>query len=102
LKPSARGELEITDLIQAYIQEKNISAHMLSRGNVWFDVGTPDSLLQGSIFVEVLQNRQNVLIASPEEIAWRMGLLSLQDYKNMIAGLPKCSYREALEMTLAS
>lgn len=102
LKPSARGELEITDLIRSYIKEGNIAAHQLGRGNVWFDVGTPDSLLQGSIFVEVLQNRQNVLIASPEEIAWRMEFISTQEYQKIIAGLPNCSYRESLEMTLSS
>ncbi len=100
LKPSARGELEITDLIRHYIASGNVMTHKLGRGNVWFDVGTPDFLLQGSIFVEVLQNRQNVLIASPEEIAWRMGLLSLDHYQRLIAALPNCAYREALEATL--
>lgn len=100
LKPSARGELEITDLIRLYIKDDNIVANKLGRGNVWFDVGTPDSLLEGSNFVEVLQNRQNLLIASPEEISWRMGWLSLDQYKSLIESLPNCSYKESLQATL--
>ena len=99
LKPSARGELEITDLIRSYIAD-GAEAHKLTRGNVWFDVGTPEALLQASALVEMLQNRQNVLIASPEEIAWRMSFIQLADYKKAIESLPNCSYRASLEMTL--
>lgn len=102
LKPSARGELEITDLIRSYITNGLLSAHKLTRGNVWFDVGTPDSLLQGAIFVEVLQNRQNVLIASPEEIALRMQFVSLEDYKGLISVMPNCLYKDSLQMVLTS
>jgi glucose-1-phosphate thymidylyltransferase len=102
LKPSARGEFEITDLIRSYIGRDGIDSHRLSRGNVWFDVGTPEALLQASIFVEVLQNRQNLLIASPEEIAWRMNFIKPDDYKKIISALPNCSYRAALEMTLVA
>src|SRR5690606_22738035 len=71
LNPSERGELEITDLIRSYLKEKKLLTHKLGRGNVWLDIGTPDSLLEAANFVEMIQNRQNFLIASPEEIAWR-------------------------------
>lgn len=102
LKPSERGELEITDLIRHYMNDDNISANKLSRGNIWLDIGTPEALLQASTLIEVMQNRQNLLIASPEEVAWRMNWLSLTQYKAAINSLPQCSYRSALEMTLTS
>jgi glucose-1-phosphate thymidylyltransferase len=100
LKPSPRGETEITDLIRTYINEGRVKSNCLARGNVWFDVGTPDSLLQASLFVEMMQNRQNILIASPEEIAWRMGMITQQNYIDLISTMPKSQYRNALELTL--
>lgn len=100
LKPSDRGELEITDLIRGYIDDDSLTAHKLTRGNVWFDVGSPDALLQASNFVEVLQNRQGILISSPEEIAWRVNLITDDDYSNLIKAMPKSSYRKSLELTL--
>ncbi len=102
LTPSARGELEITDLIRSYLSNDKIEAHRLGRGNIWLDIGTPEALLQAANLIEVLQNRQNLLIASPEEIAWRMSWLSEQKYKETIQNLPQCSYRTSLEMTLIS
>jgi len=102
LKPSARGELEITDLIRHYMKEDSIKAHKLGRGNIWLDIGTPEALLQAANLIEVLQNRQNLLIASPEEIAWRMSWLSLDQYKAAIESIPQCSYRSSLEITLAA
>ena len=100
LKPSARGELEITDLIREYILEGRINAQKLTRGNVWFDVGSPDALLHASNFVEVLQNRQDILISSPEEVAWRVNLITTKQYKTLIEAMPKCTYRKSLELTL--
>lgn len=100
LTPSARGELEITDLIREYIKEDKIESNRLSRGCVWFDVGTPDALLQASNFVEVLQNRQYILISSPEEIAWRMGMITKDDYVNSINQMPNSKYKDSLLKTL--
>lgn len=100
LSPSKRNELEITDLIKTYMADDVVDGHKLGRGNVWFDVGTPDSLLMAAHFVEVIQNRQNLLIASPEEIAWRMKFIGEDDYKKLIASMPMCLYRTALEATL--
>ncbi len=102
LKPSARGELEITDLLRHYIKEGRITTSQLGRGNVWFDIGTPESMLQASSFVEMIQNRQRLLISSPEEVAWRMGWISTEAYKERISALPACSYRSSLELALIS
>jgi glucose-1-phosphate thymidylyltransferase len=99
LKPSKRGELEITELISSYINEKKIEFYKLGRGTVWFDAGTPDALLEASNFVEVIQNRQNLLIASPEEIAWRMEFIARKEYEKLIEAMPKGIYRNSLEAT---
>lgn len=102
LQPSSRGELEITDLIREYIHAGDIHLHKMGRGNIWFDMGTPESMLQASNLIEVLQNRQNILIASPEEISWRMGFISQDQYLRLIEKMPKCSYKNSLERSLTS
>ncbi len=102
LKPSDRGELEITDLIKDYIKDDLVALKKFNRGYVWFDVGSPDALLQASNFVEVLQNRQDILISSPEEIAWRVGLITDQDYQNLIKDMPNSTYKNSLRQTLES
>tara|TARA_R110001592_G_scaffold29350_16_gene106720 strand:- start:8489 stop:9367 length:879 start_codon:yes stop_codon:yes gene_type:complete len=102
LRPSKRGELEITDLIREYIKDDLVDLRKLNRGYVWFDVGSPDALLQASNFVEVLQNRQDILICSPEEVAWRVGLITVQDYKHLIEAMPNSSYKNSLRQTLES
>jgi glucose-1-phosphate thymidylyltransferase len=70
LRPSARGELEITDLNKKYLKEGNLKVCKLLRGMVWFDTGTPDSMMEASQFIQTLQNRQNILIGSPQEVAF--------------------------------
>ena len=82
LKPSIRGELEITDLNKRYIQEGRVDLCVLGRGNMWMDVGTPASLLEAGNFIAQIDERQGLKISCPEEIAWRMGYISdeqLQD-----------------------
>lgn len=96
LRRSARGELEIVDLIKTYIQDNKVSVTQLGRGYVWFDAGTPKSLLDASQYVEVIQSRQGVFIASPEEVAWRMGYIDNSAFENCIAKLPKCKYQTYL------
>jgi len=76
LKPSARGELEITDLNRAYLAENALSVERMGRGYAWLDTGTPDSLLEAAEFVGTLERRQGVKIACPEEIAYRAGWIS--------------------------
>ena len=100
LRPSSRGELEIADLITSYIQEVKAESTILERGYAWFDVGTPKALLNASQYVEVIQSRQGVIIASPEEVAWRMGFISSDAFEKQVTSLPKCAYQQALESIL--
>ena len=76
LKPSARGELEITDINNRYLQDNCLNLKLFERGIAWLDTGTPESLLQAAHFIEVIQERQDIIISSPEEIAWRMNYIS--------------------------
>lgn len=96
LIPSARGELEIVDLIRSYINENSVKVTQLGRGFAWFDAGTPKSLLEASQYVEVIQSRQGISIASPEEIAWRMGFISLDTLKKLVNVMPASKYKESL------
>ena len=96
LKPSLRGELEIVDLIKTYIEEDNLSVTQLGRGYVWFDAGTPKSLLDAAHYVEVIQSRQGVFIASPEEVAWRMGFIDSQKFQKNLKEIPQSKYQEYL------
>ena len=73
VRPSPRGELEITDLNRIYLEEGALQVEKLGRGCAWLDAGTPDSLLQASTFVQTIQSRQGMLVGCPEEVAFRMG-----------------------------
>jgi glucose-1-phosphate thymidylyltransferase len=75
VKPSARGELEITDLNRLYLEEGSLHVEKLGRGCAWLDAGTPDSLLQAASFVQTIQSRQGMLVGCPEEVAFRMGYI---------------------------
>jgi len=75
LRPSPRGELEITDLNQLYLRDGALNVERLGRGTAWLDAGTPDSLLQAATFVQTIQSRQGNLVGSPEEVAFRMGFI---------------------------
>ncbi len=75
IRPSARGELEITDLNRIYLEEGSLHVERLSRGCAWLDAGTPDSLLQSATFVQTIQSRTGMLVGSPEEVAFRMGFI---------------------------
>jgi glucose-1-phosphate thymidylyltransferase len=101
IKPSARGEYEITDLNNLYIREKRLAVELLGRGFAWFDAGTHDSLLEAGEFVRVLQHRQGQLVASPEEIAFRNGWLTTDELKAVAHTLGNTQYGRRLLDNLA-
>lgn len=92
LKPSARGELEITDLNRVYLERGKLNLVRLGRGVAWLDTGTPAAMLQASQFVQTVQERQGLQIACPEEIAFQNGWLSPAELEKCIADLGKTSY----------
>jgi len=96
VKPSARGELEITSVNEAYLQEKRLHVGILDRGYAWLDTGTHDSLAEASIYVEVLEKRQGLKIACLEEIAYRHGWISAEDIKRLAAPMAKNGYGQYL------
>ena len=96
LKPSKRGELEISDLNQSYIKDKKLKVKVLNRGFTWLDTGTFDSLLEASNFISLVQNRQNTIVACPEEIAFLNKWINKSDIKKAIKGM-QSTYGEYLK-----
>ncbi len=96
VKPSARGELEITSVNRAYLNAGTLSVALLRRGFAWLDTGTHDSLQEAGTFVEVLQKRQGMKISCPEEIAWRRGWISSEDLFRLADPLKKNDYGQYL------
>lgn len=96
LTPSARGELEITDVNKHYLQNKRLTVEKLGRGTAWLDTGTHRSLLDASNFIAVLEERQGLKIGSPEELAWRMGLIGNTQLSTLAEKLKKSGYGEYL------
>jgi len=96
LRPSARGELEITDVNQTYLSSGDLTVEKLGRGFAWLDTGTHESLLQAAEFVQTIEQRQGFKIASPEEIAWRMGFIDDQQLEALAEPLAKSGYGEYL------
>lgn len=97
LKPSARGELEITDANVEYLRRGQLHVHRLSRGFAWLDAGTSSSLHEASAYVQTIEKRQGVKIGCPEEAAFRQGFLSMQNLQSLAAKLPNCEYRAYLD-----
>lgn len=100
IKPSHRNELEITDINNIYLKEKNTNIEFLNRGIAWIDAGTPESLLDAAIFVHSFQKRTNTIIACPEEIAYNSKWISVQDIDNAIKKYNKSEYGKYLERIL--
>ena len=102
LRPSARGELEITDLNAVYLKRSQLRVQKIGRGFAWFDAGTPDSMLEAANFVATIEKRQGFKIAAPEEIALRQGFISAEDLERLIAErYPNSDYGRYLSEILA-
>jgi len=96
LKPSARGELEITDVNRAYMERGDLFVEVLGRGFAWLDTGTHASLVEASHFIQILEERQGMRISSPEEIALRLGYITLDQFRNLAERCAKSSYGQYL------
>ena len=102
LKPSARGELEITDVNRAYLEKGQLAVQIMGRGYAWLDTGTPESLIDAAEFVRTLEKRQGFKIACPEEIAWRKGFIDQAQVERLAAQLGKSAYAEYVRNTINS
>jgi len=96
LKPSARGELEITAVNVEYLRRSHLRVHRLSRGFAWLDAGTSSSLHEASAYVQTIEKRQGIKVGCPEEAAFRRGFLSLPQLEAIVGKMPNCEYREYL------
>jgi glucose-1-phosphate thymidylyltransferase len=96
LKPSARGELEITDVNKTYLETESLQVRVLSRGIAWLDTGTHESLMQAAQYIQVLQERQGLMVACPEEIAYSMGYIQADDVARLATGMKDNGYGQYL------
>jgi glucose-1-phosphate thymidylyltransferase len=101
LRPSARGELEITDLNLLYLKENELHVKLLTRGMAWLDTGTQTSLLEAGNYIATIEHRQGLKVACLEEVALRMGFIDQGGLARIIDPLPKGEYRDYLEMVCA-
>ena len=102
LKPSARGELEITDLNLDYLKTGDLRVEKLGRGIAWLDTGTPTAMLQASMFIQAIEERQGLKVCCPEEVAYRRGLISEKQLLQQAKALGKSAYGQYLESLLES
>lgn len=101
IKPSARGELEITDVNREYMRRGQLSVHRLSRGFAWLDAGTSSALQEASSYIEAIERRQGIKIGCPEEAALVRGFLSLAEFEALLEAMPNCEYRDYLASVAA-
>jgi glucose-1-phosphate thymidylyltransferase len=96
LQPSARGELEISDLNRLYLESGKLKVRVMGRGMAWLDTGTHESLFEAGLFVQTVQQRQGLKIACPEEIAWRLGYIGTEDLERLAEPVRKSGYGQYL------
>lgn len=96
MKPSPRGELEITDINREYLRRGTLHVQRLSRGTAWLDAGTSTSLHDASAYVQTIEKRQGIKLGCPEEASLHRGFLSIEEFESVVAAMPKCEYRDYL------
>ena len=96
VQPSARGELEITDLNNSYLEQGQLRVELMGRGMAWLDTGTFDSLQEAGAYIRTLEQRQGLKVACPEEVAWRLGWISAAQLQELAQPLRKSGYGEYL------
>jgi glucose-1-phosphate thymidylyltransferase len=92
MKPSARGELEITDVNREYLKRGQLDVAVMGRGMAWLDTGTHDAMLEASLFIQTLETRQGLMVACPEEIAFRYGYITAEQVENAAAAMRNNRY----------
>jgi glucose-1-phosphate thymidylyltransferase len=97
MKPSARGELEITDVNIAYLKKNQLRVYKLNRGFAWLDAGTSTSLHEASAYIQTIEKRQGIKIGCPEEMAFRRGFITAAQFDALIAKIPPCEYKDYLQ-----